>query len=240
MTSNHTHNRYAMVLAAGLGQRLRPLTNTFPKPLISVGGSTMIDRILDHLVDGGITHVVVNTHHMAGQIEMHLERRLSPKISILHENELLDTGGGVAHALPLLGSSSFLVTNSDVILLNGVQHFIRRMREVWRPHMLALLLVHPTVRSFGYNGFGDFMLDPDGKMRRRNEMEVAPYLFTGVQILHRDLFDNCPSPPFSLNKIYDRAQSTDGLYGIVHDGAWMHVGTLNAVASVDSHLSLLT
>ena len=240
MTSNHAHNRYAMVLAAGLGQRLRPLTNTFPKPLISVGGSTMIDRMLDHLVDGGITHVVVNTHHMAGQIEIHLGRRLSPEISILHEDKLLDTGGGVARALPLLGSSSFLVTNSDVILLNGVQHFIRRMHEIWRPHMLALLLVQPTVRAFGYKGFGDFFVNAEGQMRRRNEKEVAPYLFTGVQILHSDLFDNCPSPPFSLNKMYDRAQSTDGLYGIVHDGAWMHVGTLDAVANVDSYLSLVT
>ena len=228
-----------MLLAAGLGERMRPLTERVPKPLISISGTPLIDRMLDHLVEGGIKKVVVNTHHLAEQIVAHLKFRQEPSISIVYEKNLLDTGGGVAQALPLLGGESFLVVNSDVLMLNGIQPLVRRMIETWHPDMNALLLVYPTVRAFGYNGLGDFILKPDGRMRRRVEREVAPYLFTGVQILRASLFDNCPNPPFSLNVIYDRAQSTSNLYGIVHDGEWMHIGTIDAMASIESHLKSL-
>ena len=228
-----------MLLAAGLGKRMRPLTERVPKPLISISGTPIIDRMLDNLVEGGIKEVVVNTHHLAEQIVAHLRLRQAPSVSIVYEKNLLDTGGGVAQALPLLGGAPFLVVNSDIMVLNGIQPLVRRMIETWRPDMNALLLVHPTVRAFGYSGLGDFILEPDGRMRRRIEREIAPYLFTGVQILHTSLFDNCPNPPFSLNVIYDRAQSTSSLYGIVHDGEWMHIGTIDAIAHVESHLKSL-
>ena len=225
-----------MLLAAGLGERMRPLTERVPNPLISISGTPLIDRMLDHIVEGGIKKVVVNTHHLAEQIVAHLKFRQEPSISIVYEKNLLDTGGGVAQALPLLGGESFLVVNSDVLILNGIQPLVRRMIETWHPDMNALLLVYPTVRAFGYNGLGDFILKPDGRMRRRVEREVAPYLFTGVQILRASLFDNCPNPPFSLNVIYDRAHSTSNLYGIVHDGEWMHIGTIDAMENIESHL----
>lgn len=228
-----------MLLAAGLGERMRPLTERVPKPLIPISGIPMIDRMLDHLVEGGIKKVVVNTHHLSEQIVAHLKLRKTPSVSIVYEKHLLDTGGGVAQALPLLGGASFLVVNSDIMMLNGIQPLIRRMIEAWRPDMKALLLVYPTVRAFGYSGLGDFIFKPDSRMRRRVEREVAPYLFTGVQILRTSLFDNFPNPPFSLNVIYDRAQSTDSLYGIVHDGEWMHIGTIDAMARIESHLKSL-
>ena len=229
----------AMVLAAGLGQRMRPLTERIPKPLISIAGTPMIDRMLDHLTEGGIKEVVVNTHHLAEQIIAHLKFRQMPSVSIIYEKQLLDTGGGVAQALPFLGKKSFLVVNSDIVVLNGGQPVVSRMIETWRPHMDALLLVQPTIRAFGYNGPGDFILDADGKMRRRIEGEIAPYLFAGVQMLHSRMFDKLPDPPLSLNVIYDRAQTTGGLYGLVHDGEWMHVGTVDALTHIENHLESL-
>jgi len=228
-----------MVLAAGLGERMRPLTERVPKPLIPIAGTPMIDRMLDHLADGGIKEVVVNTHHLAEQIKTHLEFRCLPSVSILYEKQLLDTGGGVAQALPFQGEESFLVANSDIVVLNGRQPVVRRMIDTWRPHMHALLLVHPTSRAFGYSGQGDFIVQPDGQMRRRTESEIAPYLFAGVQVLHRSLFDSPPNPPFSLNLIYDRAQTAGGLYGLVHDGEWMHIGTVDAVTHSENHLESL-
>ena len=233
-------NMRAMLLAAGLGMRLRPLTQHVPKPLISIAGATMIDRMLDHLVDAGITDVVINTHHLGDQIKQHVATRAKPNISILHETKLLDTGGAVRHALSLIGGSTFQVLNSDVIMLNGVEPFLTRMMDTWRSHMKALLLLYPTVRAFGYNGLGDFNIEPDGKIRRRVERELAPYLFTGVQILDRELFEDCPITPFSLNRIYDAAQETGHLFGVVHDGEWMHVGTMDAMARIENHLKLLS
>jgi len=229
----------AMVLAAGLGERMRPLTERIPKPLIPIAGIPMIDRMLDHLADGGIKEVVVNTHHLADQLKTHLKSRQLPSVSIVHEKQLLDTGGGIVQALPFLGEESFLVVNSDIVVLNGSQPVVRRMIETWRPQMDALLLVHPTARAFGYSGIGDFIVHPNGQMHRRTEKEIAPYLFAGVQVLHRRLFDKPPSPPFSLNIIYDRAQTAGGLYGLVHDGEWMHIGTVEAVTNSENHLKSL-
>tara|TARA_B100000315_G_C14538251_1_gene569524 strand:- start:217 stop:915 length:699 start_codon:yes stop_codon:yes gene_type:complete len=230
---------HAMLLAAGLGERMRPLTEQIPKPLISIAGVPMIDRMLDHLEEGGVEYVVVNTHHLAEQVAAHLRPRRTPSISIVYEKKLLDTGGGVAEALPLLGDSPFLVSNSDVIVLNGVKPFVQRLVETWRPHMDALLLVHPTVHASYYGGLGDFVLGSDGKMHRRVEREIAPYVFTGVQILHQRLFDRCPTTPFSLNVLYDRAEAVGRLYGVVHDGEWMHVGTVDAITLIEDRLKLL-
>ena len=231
---------HAMLLAAGLGERMRPLTEQIPKPLISIAGEPMIDRMLDHLEEGGMEHVIVNTHHLAEQIVAHLSPRQTPSITIVHEKTLLDTGGGVAEALPLLGASAFLVSNSDVVVLSGLKPFVQRLIETWRPYMDALLLVHPTVHASYYSGLGDFTLSSDGKMRRRIEREIAPYLFTGVQILHKRLFDRCPAPPFSLNVLYDRAEAAGRLYGVVHDSEWMHVGTVDAITHIEGSLKLFT
>ena len=229
----------AMVLAAGLGERMRPLTERVPKPLIPIAGTPMIDRMLDHLADGGIKEVVVNTHHLAEQLKTHLKSRRHPSVSVVYEKRLMDTGGGVAQALPFLGEESFLVVNSDIVVLNGKQPVVSRMIETWHPHMDALLLVHPTERAFGYSGLGDFIVHPDGQMRRRAKEEIAPYLFAGIQVLHRRLFDKPPTPPFSLNVIYDRAQTAGRLYGLVHDGEWMHVGTADAVTQSENYLESL-
>lgn len=226
-----------MVLAAGFGLRMRPLTERLPKPLIEVGGQTLIDRTLDRLAAAGVEHVVVNTHHLADMVKHHLSSRDAPRASLSHESEILDTGGGVAKALPELGPDPFFVSNSDVIVLDGVRPALQRLAEAWdEARMDALLLVHPTVRAYGYDGVGDFAVDGNGLMRRRAEREVAPYLFAGVQILHPRLFEGCPDGPFSLNLLYDKAELADRLYGVVHDGVWMHIGTPQALDRAEHFL----
>lgn len=240
MTADFTPTR-AMVLAAGRGERLRPLTERTAKPLVKVDGKALLDWVLDRLAEAGIEEAVVNTHHFAAAIRDHADGRAGPRLTIVEEPELLDTGGGVANVLPLLGEGPLVVANSDIVLLNGVEPVVRRLARAWRgDEMAALLLVHPSVRAFGYEGRGDFMLAPDGRMRRRGEHEIAPYVFAGVQILHPGLFDDCPAGPFSLNRLYDRAESEGRLFGLLHDGEWMHVGTPEALARVERVLRLLS
>ncbi len=228
---------HAMVLAAGRGERLRPLTDRIPKPLIEVAGKAMLDRILDALAAVGVAEAVVNSHHLAADLTRHLAGRKAPNLTLSHEKILLDTGGGVAKALPLLGADPFYVANSDIVVLDGIRPTFERLAEAWRgADMDALLLVHATVRAFGYTGRGDFVLAPDGAMRRRGEREIVPYLFAGWQILHPRLFAPCPDRPFSLHRLYDRAAGAGRLFGLVHDGEWMHVGTPAALAGVDAYL----
>ena len=227
----------AMVLAAGLGTRLRPLTNKLPKPLVQVGGRTLLDRTIDRLVDAGVGRVVVNVHHRGHLIERHLGRRRSPEIRFSPEDELLGSGGGVARALPLLGADAFFVANADVLWLNGVGDALGRLAGTWDGgRMDGLLLIHFTVDAYGYDGMGDFCIDPQGVITRRPEREVSPYMFTGVQILHERLFKDRPDGPFSLNVLYDRAIAKGRLYGIVHDGEWFHVGTPEALAQADAYV----
>lgn len=228
----------AMVLAAGLGLRMRPITERIPKPLIAVGGRTLLDRALDHLVRAGVGEAVVNSYYLADQIRGHLAERARPRITLSHEDALLETGGGVAKALSLLGPAPFFVANADVLWLDGPTSALSRLVASWNDATMdALLLVHPTVRAFGYSGRGDFFLDQLGVARRRRDLEVAPYVFTGVQILHPRLFDAAPSGPFSLNRLYDRAESVGRLWAIVHDGAWFHVGTPAALAEAEAELA---
>jgi len=216
----------AMVLAAGLGTRMRDLTAERPKPLIEVAGKALIDHSLDRLAAVGVSRVVVNTYYRAEQIERHLAARAEPEIIVLRERELLDTGGGVAAALPHFAGAPFFVLNSDVVLLDGPQTALRRLARAWDDaRMDALLLAHLTPRAIGYSGRGDYFMDQWGRLRRRRGNQVAPYLFAGVQILHPRLFEDCPRPPFSLNLLYDRAEAAGRLWGAVHDGSWMHVGT---------------
>ena len=214
----------AMVLAAGLGTRMKPLTETRPKPLIPLAGKTLIDRVLDHLNATGIVEIVVNTHYKAEMLEMHLAKRDGVVFS--PEPDLLETGGGVKNALPQLGSSAFFVVNSDAVWLDGSTPALQRMMRAWdEEKMDALLLLQRTVAVRGPAGRGDFFLDSDGYVARRQERAIAPYLFAGIQILHPRLFKDAPDGAFSLNLLYDQAEEAGRLRGIVHDGEWYHVGT---------------
>ncbi len=218
--------RTAMVLAAGRGTRLAAIADLPPKPLVDVGGKPLIDHALDLLEAAGVERAVVNTFHRAELIEAHLAKRSSPEILISREDELLDTGGGVRNALPLLGTDPFLVTNSDLIWEVGAERALHRMAEIWDPSKMdVLMLLFPTVLTFGYAGQGDFLCDPLGRLRRRPERAVAPFLYTGVQIVHPRVFESAPDGPFSFNLIWDAAEEAERLYGIVHDGIWLDAGT---------------
>ena len=216
----------AMLLAAGFGKRMRPFTGTAPKPLLEVGGRTMLDRTLDKAAEAGVTRAVVNTHHLAAQIERRRKGRTAPEIAISHETEILDTGGGVLNALGLLGPEPFFVLNGDTVWEDGPTPALRRLAEAWDPERMdALMLLHPTTAATGYAGDGDFFMDVEGRLERRSEAQIAPFVFTGSQILSPALFDGLAPGAFSLNRIYDRALDRERLFGIRHDGAWFHVGT---------------
>lgn len=232
--------RRAMVLAAGLGTRMRPLTDRLPKPLVPVRERPLIDWALDRLVEVGVSDAVVNLHHMPDKIRAHLARRERPRILFSDETDTrLETGGGVLRALPLLEDDSFFVVNADVIWLNGTRPALQRLAEAWDPEAMdGLVLLHPLAGAHGYDGYGDFFLDPWGRLERRPERHVAPLIFTGVQILHRRLFDAAPEGAFSLNVLYDRALSEERLSAIVHDGEWYHVGTPRALKRTERILGL--
>ena len=233
-----TRIRRAMVLAAGLGTRLRPLTDRLPKPLVTVAGETLIDRILDRLAEAGVEEVVVNLHHKADQLSDHLARRSGPRIIESHEESLLETGGGVRRALPLLGGDPFFVVNGDVLWRNGRRSALERLATAWDDRRMdALLLLQRTVSAVGYDGHGDFMLTQDGMVRRPKPGEVPPYIFAGVQILHPRLFADAPADPFSLTRLYFPAAEAGRLGGILHDGEWYHVGTLEALAEAEETLA---
>ena len=229
--------KIAMVLAAGLGQRMRPITNTLPKPLVEVRGRAMLDTILDRLEDAGIARAVVNLHYLGEKIEAHLKDRRSPKIVFSHEEDLLETGGGVTRALSLLGEGPFFVLNGDVCWLDGLTPALQRLASAWNDEdMDALLLLHPTCSAFGYEGIGDYFMDPAGRLRRRQERQIAPFIHAGIQILHPRLFADAPAGSFSLNKLYDKAQETERLWGLRHDGEWYHVGTPQELRAVEDAL----
>ena len=230
----------AMVLAAGRGERMRPLTDTLPKPLIDVGGRALVDRVIDRLIEAGVEAVTVNLHHLGHLIEDHLGRRASgcAKISFSPEDMPLDTGGGVTRALPLLGREPFFVANADVIWLNGRDDALGRLATAWDDRLMdGLLLLHSTVEAYGYEGVGDFTVDPAGRLARRPEGEVAPFVFTGVQIFHPRLFDGAPEASFSLNLLYDKALGRGRLYGVVHDGEWFHLGTPRGLEEAEAYMN---
>jgi MurNAc alpha-1-phosphate uridylyltransferase len=224
----------AMVLAAGLGLRLRPLTLTLPKPLIEVGGRAAIDRTLDQLAEAGVRRAVVNVHHLAAMLRQHLKERVSPEIVISDESEFLaDTGGGVAKALALLGEDRFFVVNSDMIWRNRQRNCLHSLAEFWDDaRMDAALLMQPLERATAYGGAGDFDWAADGRLTRRRGNSAA-LVFTGIQILHTRLFDGAPGGAFSLNQIYDRAAAAGRLFGLAHDGDWVDVGTPAGLAAAE-------
>lgn len=228
----------AMVLAAGLGLRMRPITDKTPKPLVTVAGRALLDHSLDRLVAAGVEKVVVNVHHLAEQIEQNLSRRKDLDIIVSSEKEdLLETGGGVNKALAYFDDQPFYVSNADILYLDGPDSALHRLAESWQDdHMDCLLLMHSTVEAYGYKGDGDFMVDPGGRLERCPEREISPYLFTGIQLLHPRLFNDSPDGAFSMNVLYDRAIEEERLFGIVHDGDWFHVGTAGGLAEAEIYM----
>ncbi len=227
----------AMVLAAGLGERMRPLTFDTPKPLLSVGGRALIDWTLDRFAAAGIARIVVNTHYKAEMMERHLRRRGDLDIAISHEPERLETGGGVVRALALLGDAPFYVANSDSVWLDGPTPALDRLAALWDPdRMDVLLLLMAAPRSELYEGPGDFMMDADGRLTFRPERRIAPYVYAGLHIAHTKLFAGAPDGSFRLTRLWRKAETEGRLFGLVHDGAWFHVGTPDALAAADGHL----
>ncbi len=230
----------AMVLAAGLGKRMRPLTATRPKPLVEVAGATLLDHALARLASEGVRTAVVNVHYMADRVEAHLAARKPPlEVRISDERvQLLETGGGVAKALPLIDADPFLVVNSDNFWIDGARPTLETLAAQWdSSRMDALLLLVPLANANGYEGAGDFHMDACGALRRRAERRIAPYVFSGVQILSKRLFDGVTIEPFSLNRLYDRALAEGRLHGVAHSGLWFHVGTPAAIAETEAVLA---
>lgn len=221
-----TTPKTAMILAAGEGRRMRPITETIPKPLVEIAGRPLIDYALDRMEEAGIETVVVNSWWKADVLEAHLAQRGTPRIEISREAELLDTGGGVKHALAHFGDSPFIVANGDSLWLNSLSPALERLANLWDDAAMdALLMLFPIHGALGYRGPGDFHAHPDTHIRRRKEREVAPFAYMGVQMLHPRLFEGAPDGPFSLNLLYDRAAEAGRLHGMVHDGMWYHVST---------------
>jgi MurNAc alpha-1-phosphate uridylyltransferase len=229
---------HAMVLAAGLGTRMRPLTDDRPKPLLPLEGRSLLHHAMDRLGDAGIGNVVVNAHWFAEQVaDAVAAYGAHPAPVVLREPVLLETGGGVKNALPHLGDQPFVVVNGDAFWLDGPSAALRRMAAAFDPaEMDALLLLVRTAHVDGDAGRGDFLLDPLGRARRPKEREIAPYLFGGVQILSPHLFEDMPEGPFSLNRVYDRAIENGRLFGLVHDGAWFHLSTPRDLARAETML----
>jgi MurNAc alpha-1-phosphate uridylyltransferase len=229
----------AMVLAAGLGTRMRPISDAVPKPLVEIAGRTLLDHAIDRLALAGVERVVVNVHYKADMVTAQLAARDHPRIEVSREAALLETGGGVANALALaLLGEWFFVVNGDVFWLDGKEPALARLAAAFKPaDMDAVLLLQRTVTAVGYDGLGDYFLDPLGTPRRRGEREIAPFIFAGVQLLHRRVFDAVAERRFSLNRVYDRAERGGRLHAIVHDGEWYHIGTPEALATTRTRLS---
>jgi MurNAc alpha-1-phosphate uridylyltransferase len=228
-----------MVLAAGLGKRMLPITAKLPKPLVKIAGKTLLDFTLDRLKEAGIANVVVNVHHFADLVEEHLKFRCGPPIVVSDERDaLLETGGGLKKALPLLGDAPFLTLNSDSLWIEGPQPNLVRLMEAWDPERMdILMLLALGATSVGYEGRGDFAMDVHGALRRRRENEIVPFVYAGVAIVKPELLRDTPEGPFSANLLYDRAIEAGRLYGVRLDGQWLHVGEPAAIAQAEASLA---
>ena len=228
----------AMVLAAGIGKRMRPLTASRPKPLVRVDGRPLIDHSLDKLVEAGVSRAVVNVHYLPGQIEAHLAQRSEPEIAISDERDaLLETGGGMIKALPLIDADPFFCLNSDNVWLDGPQTVFAALIDAWDPERMdALLLLVSHARAFNYNGRGDFHLDPLGQISRRKPGRVAPFIYTGIQIVSQRLLRDAPEGAVSTGVLWDRAIAEGRLYGISHSGLWFEVGAPQMIAPTEAAL----
>lgn len=225
----------AMVLAAGLGLRMRPITNTMPKPLVPVAGKPLLDHVLDKLAEAGVEKTVVNVHYLPDQIIRHVAARHEPSITISDErNEILGTGGAVVRALPLLGATPFFHLNADTMWIDGVRPNLARLADAFDPSTMdILLLMAPTTTSIGYEGPGDYAMTPDGVLRRRKERQIVPFVYAGAAIISPQLFADAPKGEFSLTSIFDRAEESGRLFGLRMEGTWMHVGTPGAITEAE-------
>ena len=230
--------RAAMVMAAGLGTRMRPYNGQIPKPLVTVGGKALIDHVLDRLAAAGVTRAVVNVHHLADHIERHLSGRKTPEIVISDERALLlGTAGGPVNAMKLLGGGPFFLVNSDTIWIDGVMPNLIRLASVFdAASMDALLLMAPTATATGYSGRGDFSMAADGRLTRRGERDVVPFVYAGAAILTPAFFAGVGPGASSMSPLFDRAAESGRLHGLRLDGIWMHVGTPDAVAAAEAAL----
>lgn len=232
--------RIAMVLAAGRGRRMRPLTDQTPKPLLPLGGRTLLDHALDRLVAAGVRNAVVNTHWQADRLAEHLaKRRPPPEVIVLRERELLDTGGAVRAAVDQgdLPREPCYVVNGDSLWLDGPRPALQRIADAFDPDRLdAVLLVHRAIQVHSEIGRGDFQLDRWGEIRRAGEREVVPYVYAGVQVISPALLDDAPSGAFSMNLLWDRAMARGRLRGVVHDGLWFHLSTPADLAEAETNL----
>ena len=224
-----------MVLGGGLGKRMLPLTADIPKPLVRLKGRPLIDHVLDRIAAAGVARAVVNVHYCADVFEAHLRQRKRPQILISDERaKLLDTGGGVTHALPMLGDAPFLIHNSDSVWIEGVGSNLERLFAAWdADRMDSLMLLASAATSLGYEGQGDFGMDNDGRLMRRGERQMAPFVFSGVSIAHPRMFAGAPQGAFSINRLWDEAIDKGRLFGIRLDGLWMHVGTPEALIEAE-------
>lgn len=231
----------AMVLAAGLGKRMRPLTATRPKPLVEVAGQTLLDHSLEHLRAAGVKRAVVNVHYLADALEAHIRNRVKGIEIIVSDerDQLLETGGGLVKALPLIDADPFLVVNSDNLWIDGPVDSLRLLASNWDDaRMDALLLLVPLARATGHLGQGDFHMSPAGALRRRTKGVVAPFVYTGIQIVSKRLFEGeMPEGPFSTNILWDRAMEAGRCFGAAHQGLWFDVGTPQNVKKTEALLS---
>ncbi|OAN56437.1 MULTISPECIES: nucleotidyltransferase family protein [unclassified Sphingobium] len=230
----------AMLMAAGLGKRMRPLTATRPKPLVKVAGKALMDHALDRLEAGGIRKVVVNVHYLADTVEAHLRARKGPMEFVISDErgKLLETGGGLMQARQLLGDQPFLCANSDNLWVDGPQETLGMMQRLWNPERMdALLLLIPLARATCHMGPGDFHMDASGRLTRRKPAHVAPFVYTGVQILSPAILRDPPADAFSTNIFWNRAMEAGRLYGVAHQGLWFDVGTPHAIPVVEQMLA---
>jgi MurNAc alpha-1-phosphate uridylyltransferase len=226
----------AMILAAGRGERMRPITDTMPKPLIPVAGRSLLERSMDRLIAHGVTNIVVNVHYLGEQIA----ERLKGRAHIVHEERLLETGGSVKNALPFLGDGPFFVLNGDGLWRENSGTMLQRLEMKWAPaRMDALLLLHPIHKVIGREATdrGDFFIEPGGRARYRGTAPLAPYVFASVSVCDARLFDDSPEGAFSLLRLWNRAEAVGRLFGVFNDGDWFHVGTPEALAKAERMLS---
>jgi len=229
----------AMIMAAGLGTRMRPLTNTLPKPLIEVRGRALIDHVIDRLVAAGVTLIVVNVHYKAEMLKAHLARRKDVEIRISDESDaLLDSGGGIYKALAHFEGQPFFHANADTVWVEGASHALEKMNARWDGETMdALMLLAPTVSTVCYEGRGDFMMDSDGLLSRVPEAHISPFVWMSIEIVHPRLFEAARGAKFSINPLWDRAIEKGRLFGMRLDGVWMHIDNPGAIGQAEAYLA---
>lgn len=228
----------AFILAAGRGNRLRPHTDTLPKPLVPVAGQPIIDYVIDGVTGAGVTDVTVNLHYMADKLERHLRGKSVPRFTLTHEEVLLDTGGGIKNGLSSMGDGPFYIVSGDSFWADGPSgNTLRRMAAAWDPAQMDLLLMlQPLSRLHTDHAVGDYDMQSDGRIVR-SKNQTGAYMWTSIRVCDKRLFDNTPDGPFSFLTLMDRAESRGRLYGMVHDGEWYHITTPDDLVQIDTELT---